>query len=304
MAAVRLEFAQFGHFDYFKIYRNLASTNIEDLGQPIGTSSTMYYEDSTVEPSLSYFYRIGVVRGGVEKISNEYLVETTVSLWNSTSVVMLHISDAANTYHTFEGSSTRSSMGASLSGSYKWAGGVLAPNGKIYCVPRNAEDILIIDPATNTATRSTMGASSTGSNKWSGGVLAPNGKIYSIPLNAADILIIDPATDTATRSNMGASLSGSYKWVGGVLAPNGKIYCTPFLTSDILIIDPSTNTATRSTLGASLTGSEEWFGGVLAPNGKIYYAPLNATDILIIDKNPSVPALGKKDCLSPHLNKF
>lgn len=71
MAAIRLEFAQFGNFDYFKIYRNLASTNIEDLGQPIGTSSTMYYEDSTVEPSLSYFYRVGVVRDSVEEFSEE-----------------------------------------------------------------------------------------------------------------------------------------------------------------------------------------------------------------------------------------
>ena len=71
MAAIRLEFAQFGHFDYFKIYRNLASTNIEDLGQPIGTSSTMYYEDSTVEPSLSYFYRVGVVRDLAEEFSAE-----------------------------------------------------------------------------------------------------------------------------------------------------------------------------------------------------------------------------------------
>ncbi len=71
MAAIRLEFAQFGHFDYFKIYRNLSSTNIEDLGQPIGTSSTMYYEDSTVETGLSYFYRVGVVRDSVEQFSEE-----------------------------------------------------------------------------------------------------------------------------------------------------------------------------------------------------------------------------------------
>ena len=78
MAAVRLEFAQFGHFDYFKIYRNLASTNIEDLGQPIGTSSTMYYEDSTVEPNLSYFYRVGVVRDSAEEFSEEINVITEV----------------------------------------------------------------------------------------------------------------------------------------------------------------------------------------------------------------------------------
>ena len=36
-------------------------------------------------------------------------------------------------------------MGADLSGYNKYAGGVLAPNGKIYCVPYNATDILIIN---------------------------------------------------------------------------------------------------------------------------------------------------------------
>ena len=162
---------------------------------------------------------------------------TVGSLWNSTSVVMQNISDAANAYHTLEGSATRSTMGASLSGSYKWGGGVLAPNGKIYCVPYNASDILIIDPVANTATRSNMGVSLTGSDKWLGGVLAPNGKIYCVPSHSSDILIIDPETNTATRSTMGASLSDSYNYAGGVLAPNGKIYCVPRNPADILIIN-------------------------------------------------------------------
>lgn len=71
MAGVRLEFAQFGHFDYFNIYRNSVSTAIENLEQPIGTSSTMYYEDFNTEPNLDYFYRVGVVNGQTEIISSE-----------------------------------------------------------------------------------------------------------------------------------------------------------------------------------------------------------------------------------------
>ena len=43
-------------------------------------------------------------------------------------------------------SATRSAMGAALSGTYKWYGGVLGPDGKIYGIPFNAADILIIDP--------------------------------------------------------------------------------------------------------------------------------------------------------------
>jgi hypothetical protein len=78
MAGVRLEFAQFGHFDYFNIYRNSVSTAIENLGQPIGTSPTMYYEDLTTEPDSDYFYRAGVVSGAVEKFSEEFYVKTII----------------------------------------------------------------------------------------------------------------------------------------------------------------------------------------------------------------------------------
>lgn len=78
MAGVRLEFAQFGHFDYFNIYRNSVSTAIENLEQPIGTSSTMYYEDFTTEPNNDYYYRIGVVRDSIEEFSEEIHVRTEV----------------------------------------------------------------------------------------------------------------------------------------------------------------------------------------------------------------------------------
>ena len=76
-----------------------------------------------------------------------------------------------------------------LSGSVKWVGGVLAPNGKIYGIPRDASSVLIIDPVTNTANTTTITGLS-GTIKWYGGVLAPNGKIYGIPLDTSSVLII------------------------------------------------------------------------------------------------------------------
>ena len=68
-----------------------------------------------------------------------------------------------------------------LSGTGKWLGGVLAPNGKIYGIPLDATSVLIIDPASNTANTTAITGLS-GREKWIGGVLAPNGKIYGIPL--------------------------------------------------------------------------------------------------------------------------
>jgi small nuclear ribonucleoprotein (snRNP)-like protein len=119
---------------------------------------------------------------------------------------------------------------------YKWTGGVLAPNGKIYGIPFQSSSVLIIDPTTNTADTTTITGLS-GTYKWYGGVLALNGKIYCVPGNSTSVLIIDPATNTVDTTTI-TGLSGGTKWGGGVLAPNGKIYCMPYSGSNVLIIDP------------------------------------------------------------------
>ena len=81
----------------------------------------------------------------------------------------------------------------SFSSSIKWIGGVLAPNGKIYCVPYSSTQILVIDPSDNSTE---LIGSFGGSDKWNGGVLAPNGKIYCVPLNTNQILVIDPSDNS------------------------------------------------------------------------------------------------------------
>jgi len=175
------------------------------------------------------------------------------------------------------------SLFGNFSGSYKWQGGVLAPNGKIYAIPCNAEQVLEIDPISGTTTL--IGSTYSDTYKWQGGVLAPNGKIYAIPHSSTQILEIDPNTQTTTPFG---NLSGSYKWRGGVLAPNGKIYAIPLNSTQILEIDPNTKT---TTLFGNLSGSYKWQGGVLAPNGKIYAIPHSSTQILEIDPNTKTTTL-------------
>lgn len=106
MAGVRLEFAQFGHFDYFNIYRNSVSTAIENLGQPIGTSSTMYYEDLTTEPDSDYFYRAGVVSGAVEKFSEEFYVKTIIANGLSQTLKNLFTASEKGLAYNFQDIST------------------------------------------------------------------------------------------------------------------------------------------------------------------------------------------------------
>ena len=104
MAGVRLEFAQFGHFDYFNIYRNPVSTDKESLGQPIGTSSTMYYEDFSTEPNLDYFYRIGVIRDSIEEFSEEIQIYTGAGdkYWDKVKVLMHFNSSSGSTTSFYE----------------------------------------------------------------------------------------------------------------------------------------------------------------------------------------------------------
>ena len=102
-------------------------------------------------------------------------------------------------------------MGATLTGTAKWYGEVLSPNGKIYSIPFNSTDILIIDPVANTATRSAMGATNLSHNaKWIGGVLAPNGKIYGIPYNSTNILTITPELNTSCNIPLETCMSAYY----------------------------------------------------------------------------------------------
>jgi hypothetical protein len=79
-----------------------------------------------------------------------------------------------------------------LSGSAKWAHGVLASNGRIYGIPHGSGSVLIIDPATNRTDTTALAGLGSGSFKWHGGVLAGNGQICGIPYSAGSVLVINP----------------------------------------------------------------------------------------------------------------
>ena len=120
-----------------------------------------------------------------------------------------------------------------LTGTNKWYGGVLGPDGKIYGIPYNSASVLIIDPVAGTADTTTI-TGLTGSYKWRG-VLGPDGKIYGIPHSSGSVLIIDPVAGTADTTTI-TGLTGAGKWLGGVLGPDGKIYGIPFNSDTVLII--------------------------------------------------------------------
>eukprot|EP00043_Microstomoeca_roanoka_P000679 m.28505 g.28505 ORF g.28505 m.28505 type:complete len:408 (-) comp10453_c0_seq2:644-1867(-) len=167
-------------------------------------------------------------------------------------------------------------------GALRWAGGVLAKNGKIYCIPFYSSAVLIIDPVTNTVdTTSLVGLPST-SSKWNHGVLAENGRIYAFPRDFSAVLIIDPSSNSTDFTSISNIPSVSNSWSDGVLAGNGKVYMIPYSSSTVLILDPSTNAIDVSTFNSLSAQTHKWGGGVLALNGRIYGLPFSSTSILVI----------------------
>ena len=75
MAAIVIEFAQYGKFDSFSIVRSETTMNIASLPEPIIENlKVMYYEDSAVIPGRTYYYRVITWRDGIQVISDEVQV--------------------------------------------------------------------------------------------------------------------------------------------------------------------------------------------------------------------------------------
>lgn len=150
-----------------------------------------------------------------------------------------------------------------------WAGGVLAPNGKIYGVPFGATNVLEIDPVAGIQT--TFGSLSSDNSKWYGGVLAPNGKIYCTPNASTSILKIDPVARTATTfGNTLSVISSSEDIYGGIVGADGKIYYTLYNSNKILRLDPDTE---QLSVYHTMSDYASFGAAVLAPNGNIYGIP-------------------------------
>ena len=184
----------------------------------------------------------------------------------------------------------------SLTGSY--SGCCLGPNGKIYGIPRYADNVLVINPVDDSYYFITSPDVTLVDRKWFGGVLAPNGNIYGIPARSSNVLVINTSNDTMTASipdlsGIGVNLtSGEGKYWGGVLAPNGRIYCAPNnagtdLSSGryVLEIDPSSNKFSYVGIDHGISG-RKYSGGTLGLDGNIYFpsdynsnSPSTAVDI-------------------------
>ncbi|CAJ1339986.1 unnamed protein product [Effrenium voratum] len=161
-----------------------------------------------------------------------------------------------------------------LAGKDKWLGGVIAPDGGIYCIPCNKDCVLRI--CAETGDIATLGRTSPGEFKWSRGVLAKNGHIYGIPAAAESVLKIS----TGDLCEIGTVPEGRWKWHGAALAEDGIIYCIPANADRVLRIDPESDHVEE--IGPRLPGRWKWYGGIRGRDGAIYGIPYSADSVLKI----------------------
>ena len=122
----------------------------------------------------------------------------------------------------------------------KWYDIGFAPTtGMLYCAPRGATSVLMINPLTNTTDITTLSVPQSGGDKWIGIALAPTtGMLYCAPNYDVDsVLIINPLTNTTDTTTLGGLTYYTYKWSGIAFAPNtGMLYCSPFAAASVLMI--------------------------------------------------------------------
>jgi len=118
-------------------------------------------------------------------------------------------------------------------GSASFEGGVLLPDGRVFCVPHGSTTARIYNPVTDTVTTPSPTFHS-GSAAFFGGVLLPDGRVFCVPRDSTTARIYNPVTDTVTTPS--GTYPGSAAFIGGVLLPDGRVFCVPYNSTTARIL--------------------------------------------------------------------
>lgn len=161
-------------------------------------------------------------------------------------------------------------IGCNIDVNYKYVGGILGDDGKIYCIPTGASSIMEID--TKTKKLSFWGNLDSANFKYTGGGYS-EGIVYGFPRKSDKFLKIDTKTHSVSEEPFYRitphihALYGEHHY-GGILI-NDKIFCCPRERNTILIINTKTHLAheIRTPLGVRYSSV------CYHPNGNLYFTP-------------------------------
>lgn len=178
-----------------------------------------------------------------------------------------------------------------LKGQSLYLGGEVGSDGRIYCIPGHAPQVLMIDIETDMVLL--IGPEFPGKFKWLRGI--PCGDvIYGIPCHAEEVLRIHVPTRTVStipipyeqfysdESEAKKHRRQEWKYHGGSISPiDGCIYTIPQSALHILRINPRTEAC--ELVGPPLAGLYKWYGGVVGKqDGAVYGIPHNSAHVLRI----------------------
>lgn len=136
-----------------------------------------------------------------------------------------------------EAETMRDDIITGITGSTKYSSICKGIDGKLYCSPFNADNILVINPDDNTIDTTTYTITGNVSNYYSDIVSGKNGKIYVIPNYNEEIIIIDPMQKTMDITTINNLADNVYKYGGGVALNDGRIILSPYSDTNITIIE-------------------------------------------------------------------
>ena len=103
---------------------------------------------------------------------------------------------------------TTSTPAGTYPGNYAFAGGVLLPDGRVFCVPHNSTSARIYDPVANSV--STPAGTYPGSFAFEGGVLLSDGRVFCVPRNSTSARICSGDFSSASFNFDPTTLRSAY----------------------------------------------------------------------------------------------
>lgn len=170
---------------------------------------------------------------------------------------------------------------------YFFSGTVLAPDGRVILVPRNAEVIGLYRPVTDEYEPGPAHGYEF-EDDWDGaffgGAVAPDGRVILAPRSADQVGIFDPGSDEFTVGPSHGEENRAF--AGAVPVGDGRVILAPNNSLHVGIFDPEDDSYTAGpehgeTTGPSADGAFQ--GAALLPDGRVVFVPLYAEHVGIFD---------------------